>query len=86
VLLGRHSQPADGLEHQDHVALGDPVPDVDPDLGDGAGGRRRHVHGRLVRLQGDDRVVDGHGVARRDMDLDDGHVGEIADSGDANLD
>src|SRR4029453_7389784 len=43
------------------------------------------VHGRLVRLQGDDRVVDRDLVAGGDVDLDDRHAGEVADVGQADL-
>ena len=51
-----------GLERQDQVALGNPVAELDLQLGDGAGGRRRDVHAGLVALERDQRVV---GLDRR---------------------
>ena len=47
---------------------------------------RRHVHGRLVGLQRDQRVLGLDRVALRDVDLDDRHVLEVADVRDLDLD
>ena len=51
----------------------------------GARQRRRHVHRRLVRLERDQRILGLHGVAGLDEDLDDRHVLEVADVGNAHL-
>jgi hypothetical protein len=74
------------LEEEDHRALGDRVADVDAQLLHRAGLRRGNVHRRLVRLQRDQRILGRHLVARRDVHLDDRHIGEVADVGDADLD
>ena len=63
LLAGYSDRP--GRLHQDHhVALRDAVADRNPDIGDRPGHRRRHVHRRLVRLQGKDGIVRGYHVAQ----------------------
>ena len=47
---------------------------------------RRHVHGRLVRLQRDEAVLDLDTVAGRDEDLDDLDVGKITEVRNLQLD
>jgi hypothetical protein len=74
------------LEGQDAGALRNPIADRDLDGPDGAGTRRRDLHAGLVAFQGDQRRLFDHRVARRDQDLDDFHVFEIADVGDNDLD
>ena len=69
------------LEHEDHAALADPIPQLDLELRDGAAGRRRDIHHRLVRFEGDDRILRLHLVARLDEHLDDRNVLEIAEVG-----
>ena len=49
------------------------------ELADHAGERRGHVHRRLVGLEREQRVVERDRVARRDVDLDDRDVLEVAD-------
>ncbi len=48
--------------------------------------RRGHVHRRLVGLERDERVFGLHRIARFHLHLDDGHVLEVADVGDLDLD
>src|SRR4029453_10482246 len=66
-------------------AFGRLAPDPDPELAPRPGLGGGDVHGRLVRLQGDDGVVDRDLVAGGDVDLDDRHAGEVADVGQADL-
>ena len=70
---------AASVEQQDRGPPADHVADLDPQLADRARGRRRDVHGGLVRFQGDQRVLVADHVAGRDVDLDDRHVGEVAE-------
>ncbi len=75
-----------GLQAQDQVALRDMVTLLDPNLGDHAGGRRRHLHARLVGFERDQRVFGLDRGAGGDMDLDDLDVLEVADVGDLDVD
>ena len=68
-----------------HAAFADLVAHLDPDLLHRAAQWRRHVHGRLVRFERDDRVLGLHAVADLDEDLDHRHVLEVADVGHAHL-
>ncbi len=68
-----------GLDDGDRRALRDTVALLHRDLGDAAGRGRRHVHGRLVGLERDERRFDGDRIARLDQHLDDLDVAEIAD-------
>ena len=83
--LGRPAPGAGRVQEQQDVALRDLVPDPDPELAHRPGLGGGDVHGRLVRLQGDDRVVDRDLVAGGDVHLDDRHAGEVADVGQADL-
>ena len=67
------------LEERDHAAGGDLVADLDAQFGDPAGGRRRDLHRRLVRLDRDQALLLRHVVPGLDQDLDDFDVLEIAD-------
>src|SRR5258708_2068612 len=53
-------------KHQDRRILGHLVADLDLDFFHHAGRRRGDFHGRLVRLQRDQRLLLGNGVARLD--------------------
>jgi hypothetical protein len=86
LLLGGPAGGAGRLEGHEQVALGHLVPDPDPQLADRAGLGGRDVHGRLVGLEREDGVVDRHLVTGGDVHLDDGHAGEVADVGQADLD
>ena len=61
LLLDQRGRAADrpvaGGEQQDGGALADLVAHLDQDLGHRAGGRGGHVHGGLVGLEGDQRVL-----------------------------
>ena len=72
---------ARAFEGQDHGPFGDLVTFGNFDLFDHAGRWRRHFHGGLVRLQFNERVLFGHGVAHADQNGNDGHIGEITDIG-----
>jgi hypothetical protein len=82
---GRRGLLLAGLELDDDVALGHRVADRDPQPGHCAAGGRGHVHGRLVRLQGDERVLGRDGVAGRHVDLDHRHVPVVTDVGHPDL-
>ena len=75
-----------GTQFQDGVSGGHGVADVHLDRDDRAGRRGGHVHGGLVRLQRDQRVIDGDGVAGVDKHLDDRYCVEVADVWDGYLD
>ena len=61
-----------GLTDDDERILhGDLVAFLPQELQDGTLGGRGHLHGRLVGLDGRERLVDGDGVAFRDHPLDD---------------
>ncbi|AGY91072.1 hypothetical protein SPICUR_00215 [Spiribacter curvatus] len=66
-------------------ALGHLVAGLDQHLGDGTVHRTGHLHGRLVALQGDDRVLGGDRVARPHQHLNDVHRIEVADVGDGDF-
>ena len=74
-----------GHDQRQHRALGDSVADLDAQLAHYARERRRHVHRRLVALEGDQCVVLGDRLADRDQHLDDRHVLEVAERGNAHL-
>ncbi len=74
------------LEDGDHVALGDRVVETHPEFGNHAGRGRGHLHGGLVALQRDQRLLGRHAVAGGDQHLDHRHVGEVADVGNPYLD
>jgi hypothetical protein len=74
-----------GVDQHDDAALGHGVADRDAQLGDRAGHGRRHVEGGLVRLEREQRVLDGNDVAWGDVHLDHRYVGEVADVGDLDL-
>ena len=67
------------IEPHQHGSRRDAVPDRDLDGGDHAFGRRREVHARLVALEDDHRIVEPDPVSRRDEDLDDLHLGRLAE-------
>jgi hypothetical protein len=68
-------------EAQDQVALRHARADGDGELGDAARVRARDLHGRLVALQRDQRLLRFHAVADGDEDLDHVDVLEVADVG-----
>ena len=74
------------LERDHRHALAHLVADLDQHRLDGAVAIGRHVHGRLVALQRDQRVVGLDRVARLDMDLDHRDVLEVPDVGHLDLD
>src|SRR5690606_10653743 len=59
----------------------DAVADGDPDLLDGARGRRRHVDRRLLGLEADERILGGHPIPDLDEDVGDFYVGYVAQIG-----
>ena len=72
--------------HDNHeVTHRDPVADLDLDLLDGSGLRGRNLHGRLVELQADQRVVDVDLRTRLDVDFDDRDILKVADIGNADF-
>ena len=75
-LVGGHGHERRTLRHR--------VPDRDQHRFDGAGVRRRHVHRRLVALQGDERCLDFDSVAGGDQHVDDRNVAEVPDVGNRN--
>jgi hypothetical protein len=83
---GRRGPAGSGFQDRDDAALGQLVADLHADLADHAVGRRRHLHGGLVRLQGDQALVLAHGIARRDQHLDHRHVVVVADVRDLHFD
>ena len=73
--------------HQCHQrAFGDLVADLDLQFRHHAGHRGRHIHGRLVGLQGDQRILGLDHVADLDQDFDDRHILEVANVGDFHFD
>ena len=74
------------LEHDDRRAFADLVADLHENLFNLARGWRGHVHRRLVRLERDERILGGDGVARFHEDLDDRDVLEVSDVRDLDLD
>ena len=80
----RASRAADAAALPDSTLINSPPSltlraELDQDFLDHAGGGGRHVHGRLVGLQGADGVVDLDGVAHLDEEVDDRYVGKVAD-------
>ena len=75
-----------GGQLQDQTALRDAVADLDVDSRDRAGGGRGDVHRRLVALQRDQRVLRLDALADGGVHLDDRHVLEVPDVGDADVD
>ena len=75
-----------GVEDEDRGPPRDAVPDADPHLAHRARDLGGHVHRRLVGLQRQQRLVEGDLAADRDVDLDDGDVGEVPDVGDLDHD
>jgi hypothetical protein len=76
---------ARSLQHHDERALLDPVAGLHLHLTHRAGGGRGDVHGRLVRLERDQRLLDRDGVARLHQHVDHADVLEVADDGDPDL-
>ena len=75
-----------GLEGQDDGAFGDLVALLDLTATTLPACGRGHLHRRLVGLELDERGVLGDGVAGLHQDGDDGHVLEVPDVGDLDLD
>jgi hypothetical protein len=73
------------LQPQHEVAGRDPVSDPEENLADGSRGGRGDVHRGLVRLQGDQRILGGHGIAGSHVHFDDRDTGEVADVRDADV-
>jgi hypothetical protein len=73
-------------QRQQEVALRDRVPHLHQQPLDGAGGGGRDLHGRLVGLQDEQRVLGRHDVAGTDEQLCDRDVLELPEVGHANLD
>ena len=76
-----------GLAFQlgDHVALIDRIAHPNLQAHHAPVERRGHVHCRLFRFQRDQRVVGRDLLAGGHRDLDDFHIGELAQAGHANL-
>ena len=74
------------MQHSQQIANVDLVADFDFQLLDDARVRGRNFHRRFVRLDGDQGLLDLHGVAGLDENFNDGNVFEIADVGDADVD
>src|SRR5438876_529312 len=72
------------LEHKDRRIPGNLVADLDPDLLHHAGSGGGNFHRRLVRLEGDQRLLLGDRVAGLHQQLDDLDLLEIADIGHGN--
>ena len=70
------------LEQQHQRTHGDLVADIDLDLFDDAGMARWNLHARLVRFDGQQRLVDLDRIARLDHQFDDFDFLEVADIGD----
>ena len=89
-LLGRIPRPLLArirrIEHQQHVPLGDLVPEIHPELRDHPRGRGGDVHRRLVALQGEEGVVVFDPVPGGDQKLDHRDAGEVPDVRDRDLD
>ena len=79
---GRNRSSGAGFNLDQNGALADLAAQLDQHFLDHAVDRGRHIHGRLVGLKGADGVVDLDAVADLDEQVDDRHVGEIADVGD----
>ena len=75
-----------GRERENERAFRHLVAELDLEFGDCTRRRRRHIHGRLVRLERDQRVFALDRVAAFDVHLDDRDVLEIADVGHADVD
>src|SRR5882724_611937 len=71
------------FEHEDRRPLGDLVAVLDLELLHHAGGGGRNLHRRLVGLEGDERLLLRHLVARLDQHLDHLDFLEVADVGHA---
>ena len=69
------------FDRGDHVARVDLAAHCDVDRDDGAGGRCRNVHRRLVGFQCDQRVLDTDRIAHADQHLDDLHILEVTKFG-----
>ena len=74
------------FEHEEHVPLGDLVPELHPELRDHPRGRGGDVHRRLVALESEERVVEFHPVPGGDQKLDHRDPGEVPDVRDRDLD
>ena len=85
LLLGRRFAVAPVIQVQDRRAFGDLVSNLDLQFLDHAGTRRRDLHGRLVGLERDERLLLRHGVARLHQNLDDLDFLEVSDVGDQDL-
>src|SRR5262249_18696439 len=83
--LGGGLRGAVRLEREQRAALLHAVAELDPKLAHDAAERGRHLHGRLVRLQRDQRLLRLDGVAGLHKHLDDRHVLEVADVGNQDL-
>jgi hypothetical protein len=75
-----------GFGNEDRRALRNLVADLDLELLHHAVDGRWHIHGGLVRFQGDQRVFGFHPVAGVHQNLDDRHVLEVADVRDFHFD
>ena len=77
---------ARALELHDHRAFAHLVANLHDHRLHHAIARRRHLHGRLVGLQRDQRILGLHLVARLDEDLDHRDVLEVTDVGNLDVD
>jgi hypothetical protein len=68
-----------GVENQNQAALGYLVAYRYFEIDDLPGHRRRHVHGRLIGFQRDQRILGGDLVARCHHDVHDLDIGEVTD-------
>ena len=73
------------LQRQNGRSCADLVAEFDGKRFDHACARRRHFHRGLVGFQRDERGIRLHALARLHLDLDDRHILEVADVGNADF-
>ena len=78
-LRGRNACGSNGFDLDQYDAFADLGAELDQHFLDRAGNGGRDVHGRLVGFERGDRVVYLDAVADLDEQVDDRHVGEVAD-------
>ena len=74
-----------GIELKDRRAFRHLVPDLDEQLAYAPSQRRRHVHGRLVAFERDERQFELDGFARLHVDFDYGDALEITNVWNPNV-
>jgi hypothetical protein len=81
----RHVLAIGDRQHHQRVAFAHRVADGDLDLLDRPALGRGDLHGGLLGLQDDQRILRGHLVADRYEDLGNRHIGEVPDVGDQDV-